>query len=124
MLPLDPESYLAQDRAAEWKSEFQDGEMFPIEAVSYRHSTIAANLVFALKLRLRAVGCSIQPRPLRARVTPSKYLYPDLQIVCGNPELTDEHADTLVNPRVVIEILSPSTADYDHGGKFELYRLS
>jgi Uma2 family endonuclease len=119
---LTAEAYLAIDRAAEWKSEFHDGEMFPIEAISLSHSRILDNLVFALRPRLRANGCEGLPGPLRVRASVSKYVYPDYQIVCGKAELTDEQADTLGNPKIVIEILSPSTADYDHGGKFELYR--
>ena len=119
---MTAEAYLAIDRAAEWKSEFHDGEMFPMEAISLSHSRILDNLIFALRPRLRANGCEGLPGPLRVRASVSKYVYPDYQIVCGKAELTDEQADTVANPKVVIEILSPSTADYDHGGKFELYR--
>jgi Uma2 family endonuclease len=119
---LTAEAYLAIDRAAEWKSEFHDGEMFPMEAISLRQSRILDNLIFALRPRLRANGCQGLPGPLRVRASASKYVYPDYQIVCGKAQLTDEQADTVVNPKVIIEILSPSTADYDHGGKFELYR--
>ena len=119
---LTAEAYLAMDRSAEWKSEFHDGEMFPMEAVSLRHSLIFDNLVGALRPRLKAIGCRGLPGPLRVRASVSKYVYPDYQIVCGKPQLTDEHADTLINPKVVIEILSPSTTGYDHGPKFDLYR--
>ena len=119
---LSAGEYLALDRTAEWKSEFHDGEMFPIEAVSLRHSRILRNLMRAVDPGLRSKSCEGLPGPLRVRVSGTQFVYPDFQIVCGNPELTDEHADTVTNPRVVIEILSPSTAGYDHGAKFELYR--
>ena len=72
--------------------------------------------------RLRASNCIGLPGPLRVRVTATQYVYPDFEIVCDKPQLTDEQEDTLLNPKVVIEILSPSTAGYDRGAKFELYR--
>jgi Uma2 family endonuclease len=119
---LTADEYLALDRIADWKSEFHDGEMFPIEAVSLRHATILRNLVVLTESRLRASKCLGLPGPLRVRVTATQYVYPDFEIVCGKPQLTDEQEDTLLNPKVVIEILSPSTAGYDRGAKFELYR--
>ena len=119
---LTGEAYLAMDRAAEWKSEFHDGEMFRIEAVSFNHAVVGVNVAASLKVRLAGTGCRALGAPLRVRVSPVQYVYPDFQIVCGRPELTDENPDTLVNPKVVIEILSPSTEGYDHGAKFELYR--
>jgi Uma2 family endonuclease len=119
---LTGDAYLAMDRAAEWKSEFHDGEMFPIEAVSLRHARILMNLMRATDPGLRLKSCEGLPGPLRVRVSATQYVYPDFQIVCGKPELTDENDDTVINPKVVIEILSPSTAGYDHSAKFELYR--
>ena len=119
---LTAEAYLAMDRAAEWKSEFHDGEMFPIQAISLRHATIATNIVGTLRSRLRSAGCTILTGPLRVRISPTQFVYPDYQIVCGKAQLTDENSDTVTNPKVVIEILSPSTANYDHGEKFDLYR--
>ena len=119
---LTAEIYLAMDRAAEWKSEFHDGEIVPLETGSLRHARIVTNGILAIGPRLRVNGCEILASPLRVRVSPSQFVYPDLFIVCGKPELSDEHADTVTNPKVVIEILSPATADYDHGAKFELYR--
>jgi Uma2 family endonuclease len=119
---LTAEDYLATDRAAAWKSEFHGGEMFPVEAAGLRHATLLRNLVVLTDLRLRDSECLGLPGPLRVRVSASHFVYPDFQIVCGRPELTDEMADTLLNPKVVVEILSRSTADYDHGAKFALYR--
>lgn len=118
---ISVDQYLALDRAAELKSEYHDGELFPIVAVSYRHSVIGSNVAFEMKSRL-PVGCRLSLAPLRVRVSPSKFVYPDLMVICGKPALTDEHHDTLTNPKVIVEILSPSTADYDAGGKFRLYR--
>jgi Uma2 family endonuclease len=119
---LTGEAYLTMDRAAEWKSEFHGGEMLPIEAVSFNHALVAVNVAASLKARLASIGCRALGSPLRVQVSPTQYVYPDFQIVCGRAELTDENADTLINPKVVIEILSRSTEGYDHGAKFELYR--
>ena len=119
--PFTVEQYLAADRAAEQKCEFHDGEMFPIEAASLKHSFIAANVAGAL--RLRGGPCRRVIAPVRVRVSPTKFLYPDVFVYCGEPALTDQHADTLTNPKVIVEILSPSTKDYNYGSKFEFYRL-
>lgn len=81
------------------------------------------NLTACIHPRLRGTSCRILSLPLRVRVSARKFVYPDISIVCGSPQLTDEHQDTLTNPKLIIEILSPSTSDYDEGGKFRLYQL-
>lgn len=58
----------------------------------------------------------------RVRISPSQFVYPDVTVICGQPAFTDEQIDTITNPKLIVEVLSPSTADYDHGGKFELYQ--
>jgi Uma2 family endonuclease len=116
------EEYLALDRAAEVPSEYHDGEMFPLAAVSWEHSIISANVVSILRARLVNAPCRVANGPLRVRVSPAKYLIPDMMVVCGRPMLTDEHQDTVTNPKLIVEILSPSTSDYDYGEKFILYR--
>jgi Uma2 family endonuclease len=109
------EEYLAIDRAAEIPSEYHDGEMFPIEAVSWEYSLISVNIGRVLAERLDKTPCRVAGGPLRVRATPTRFVLPDLMVVCGKPVLTDEHQDTLTNPKVIVEILSPSTADYDYG---------
>ena len=121
-MKLGLEEYLILDRQAERNSEYYDGELFPVVDAGIAHTTLEMNLAGILQPRLRKTGCSGHPS-LRIRVSPTQYVYPDLAIICGQPNLTDETADTATNPRIILEILSPSTADYDHGGKFELYRL-
>jgi len=118
---ISVEQYLEMDREAELKSEYHDGEMFPMVAGSLEHAAIGPKFAAEVLRRLPA-GCQLFQAPLRVRVTATKYFYPDFSIVCGKPTLTDEHNDTLTNPKVIVEILSPSTADYDAGGKFRLYR--
>jgi Uma2 family endonuclease len=119
---LSVEEYLALDRAAEVPSEYHDGEMFPMVAVSLQHSGLSANLSRRLGERLDGTPCRVWASPLRVRVAPTKFVIPDITVTCGSPTLTDEHQDTLTNPKVIVEILSPSTADYDYGSKFALYR--
>ena len=119
---LSVEDYLAIDRAAEVKSEYHDGEMFPMEAVRWAHSVISINVGVSLKPQLSKTQCHVAGSSIRVRVSPTKYVLPDLIVVCGKPAFTDEYQDTVTNPKVVIEILSPSTEDYDYGKKFILYR--
>ena len=115
------EEYLAYDRAAEVKSEYHDGELFPTSvSMSVRHSRISANVVASLSTLLRSTSCRVYT-PTRVRVNARKYFYPDVFVVCGQVQLTDETQDTITNPKVIVEVLSPSTADYDLGGKFQLY---
>ena len=117
---LAVEDYLALDRAAEHKSEFHDGEMFPIVAATVAHARLASRVasLFESRLKRHCYGLTA----MRVRVTAAKFVYPDYAVVCGSPQLTDEHQDTLINPKAVVEVLSPSTADYDRGAKFDLYR--
>ena len=118
---LSVEEYLVLDRMAEVPSEFHDGEMFPIEAVTYEHSIISVKVGASLDKRLKGSACAVAAS-LRVRVSPSKYLIPDQSVICGGPEFADKQRDTITNPKVILEILSPSTADYDYGHKFKLYR--
>jgi len=119
---LSVEEYLALDRVAEVPSEYHDGELFPLGAVSWEHSIISLNVGSMLRERLVGSQCRASAPPPRIRVSPTKFLIPDIIVVCGKPALTDEHQDTVTNPKVIVEILPPSTADYDYGEKFILYR--
>jgi Uma2 family endonuclease len=119
---LSVEEYLALDRVAEIKSEYYDGEIFPVLAVTFEHSRVTANTVYRFSERLHGKPCRVMNSPIRLRVGPTKFVYPDILVICGKPAMTDDVNDTLTNPKVIVEILSPSTADYDYGGKFALYR--
>lgn len=120
---LTPEDYLALERQAETKSEYLDGEMFAMMGGSLKHSLIVGNLVRELGSQLKKRPCQVFPSDLRVH-TPATglYTYPDVIVVCGEPRLQDEHQDTLLNPTVIIEVLSPTTEAYDRGKKFEHYR--
>lgn len=121
---LSAEEYLALDRASEIRSEFYDGEIFAMSGASLSHVRICGNLFSALRAGLEGGGCEAFSGALRVRVSSTGlYAYPDLIVVCGDPELVDDgHLDTLLNPALLIEVLSPSTEAWDRGGKFAHYR--
>ncbi len=119
---ITPEEYLITERAAEVKSEYYRGEIFAMSGASYNHNLIAANLL-GLLYSLRKNGCQAFGSDLRLHIPLSGlYTYPDITIICEKPEFLDQQQDTITNPSVLIEILSPSTEKYDRGKKFRLYR--
>ncbi|HYH66678.1 MAG TPA: Uma2 family endonuclease [Urbifossiella sp.] len=115
--------YLAIERRAEFKSEFHDGEMFAMAGASREHNTVAKNLGGELYGRLKGGPCQTFLSDQRVRIARTGlYCYPDLVIVCGEPQYAEEDRDTLVNPRVVFEVLSPSTERYDRTVKLRHYK--
>ena len=120
---LTPQEYLAIERAAEFKSEFFDGEMFAMAVISKDHSRITVNLTGGFHAAIRGKDCELFSSDLRVKVSANGlYTYPDLTIVCGPVDVEDEQADVLLNPTLIIEVLSPGTERYDRGKKFDLYR--
>jgi Uma2 family endonuclease len=120
---LTPQEYLARERQAETKSEYLRGEVFAMAGASREHNLIAGNVNRELGQQLRERECEVYQADMRVKVSPTGlYTYPDVTVVCGEPEFEDAKVDTLLNPRVLVEVLSPSTADYDRGGKFTHYR--
>jgi Uma2 family endonuclease len=121
---LSESEYLAIERAAEFKSEFYNGEMFAMAGASFfPHNRIKDNLVVAIGGQLKSGPCFTCSGDQRVKVDRTGlYTYPDILIVCGKPEFAREQNDTLVNPQVIIEILSESTERYDRVKKFLHYR--
>ena len=120
---LTPQEYLAHERRAETKSEYLRGEMFAMSGASREHNLIAVNVSRELSQQLRERDCEVYQGDMRVKVSPTGlYTYPDVTVVCGQPEFEDAEVDTLLNPKVLVEVLSLSTADYDRGGKFTHYR--
>src|SRR5712692_8061687 len=120
---ITPEEYLAIERQAEYKSEYFNGEMFALAGASERHVLIVTNVVAELRGQLRRRPCTVYSTDLRVRVSSTGlYTYSDVVVVCGQPQFADEQQDTLLNPTLIVEILSESTKDYDRGEKFEHYR--
>jgi Uma2 family endonuclease len=120
---LTPEEYLAAERKAETRSEFFGGEVFAMVGASKRHNLIAANIIRVLGNQLLERACNVYPSDMRVKVSATgKYTYPDVVVAC-EPELFDDaENDTLLNPSVIVEVLSASTEAYDRGKKFEQYQ--
>jgi Uma2 family endonuclease len=117
------EEYLELERAAETRSEYLQGLIVAMSGASLRHGAISMNLSGLLHAQLRGRPCRAFAADMRVQVAEADFFtYPNLVVVCEEPKLSDAHHDTLLNPTVLIEILSPSTADYDRGRKFEYYR--
>jgi Uma2 family endonuclease len=120
---LTPEEYLARERQVDTKSEFYDGELFAKAGASRSHNLIVGNVTGELRAQLRGRPCEVYPADMRVKVSETGlYAYPDVVVVCGEPRFEDEHLDTLLNPTVIVDVLSPSTEAYDRGEKFAQYR--
>jgi Uma2 family endonuclease len=117
------EEYLAFERTSQERHEFLAGEIFLMTGASRQHNLIGTNTVRVLGNQLRNQPCELYANDMRVKVSPTGlYTYPDVVIACGKPQFEDREIDTLLNPTVVIEILSRSTKDYDRAGKFAHYR--
>lgn len=124
-LRLSEEEYLTLERAAETKSEFYDGEMFAMAGARENHILISGNISYELNRQLRRRPCRVYANDMRVKVEPGGlYTYPDLVAVCQPPRFLDDRRDTLLNPQVIIEVLSDSTEAYDRGNKAAFYRRS
>ena len=122
--PISPQEYLKRERASTRdKSEYYEGRMITMFGASMAHNRILINLISEIRAVLKDKPCEILPSDMRVTI-PSRnaYMYPDATIVCGGPELEDDHFDTLQNPVVIFEILSPSTKNHDRGKKFNYYK--
>ena len=115
------EEYFAFDEASEYKCEYIDGEVIPMTGGTTYHAAIMANTSGALWQRLKGSNCRVFSSAMRVRISPRRYLYPDLSVVCGEPT-TDARAINLFNPTLVAEVTSPSTAYYDRGEKLRYYQ--
>jgi Uma2 family endonuclease len=121
--PLTQAEYLVIERNARIKSEFFEGEMFAMSGGTRLHSLIGTNLAREFGNRLKGHKCVPYNGDLRVKVEATGlFTYPDLSIVCGAAQLLDDQKDTLLNPTVIVEVLSDSTEAYDRGKKFEHYR--
>jgi Uma2 family endonuclease len=120
---VSPEEYLERERQAEYKSEYRNGEIVAMAGASLVHARIISNLIIEIGSRLRGGPCGAFSTDLRLAVRAANlFTYPDVMVVCGEPQLADRHRDVVLNPIVLIEVLSKSTAKYDRGEKFAAYR--
>jgi Uma2 family endonuclease len=121
--PLSEAEYLTIERDSDVRHEFHQGQMVAMAGMSERHSAIIASTQFRLYGQLRGGPCRVYTTDVRVRITTTElYAYPDLLIVCGNRQFADDQRDTLLNPTVIIEVLSPPTEGYDRGRKFLHYQ--
>ncbi|MBA3533333.1 MAG: Uma2 family endonuclease [Ardenticatenales bacterium] len=120
---LPPQEYLALERKAEFRSEYFKGELYAMTGASREHNLIVGNTLVALHGQLRGRPCEVYASDMRVKVSATGlYTYPDVVVVCGEAKFEDEQVDTLLNPTLIIEVLSKSTERYDRGAKFEQYR--
>jgi Uma2 family endonuclease len=118
-----PEEYLDLERRAETKSEYYGGRIYAMAGASRAHGRITLNVGSALNEQFLDRACEAFTSDMRVKVSPSGlYTYPDVVAVCGDAEYEDAVVDSLLNPTVLMEVLSPSTEAYDRSGKFEMYR--
>jgi Uma2 family endonuclease len=117
-MALTPEQYLEIERAAEFRSEYLNGQMFAMSGATARHNILVNNIAAALRAQIKG-RCQYFTTDLRLLIPfTGLYTYPDLMVICGGVEFAGDREDIVTNPRFIVEVLSKSTADYDRGGKF------
>lgn len=125
------EEYLALEREAEERHEYLDGYIYAMAGESPAHADICTNVVREVSTQLRGTPCRVRskdtkvrsgPAPTHRRTTRGLFSYPDAVVICGEPQYHDEHRDVLLNPSVIIEVLSESTEAFDRGAKFLRYQ--
>jgi Uma2 family endonuclease len=115
--------YLDQERRAEGKSEFYRGQIYAMSGASRAHNLITVNLGREFSQKLKGRPCEVYAGDMKVKVNPTGlYTYPDMVVVCGEPQFDDQQSDILLNPKIIVEVLSPSTEAYDRGDKFGHYR--
>jgi Uma2 family endonuclease len=120
---ISPEEYLELERRSESRNEYLKGEVFAMTGASLRHNLITVNIAAELKQQLKQTDCKVLVSDMRVSAPGATlYTYPDVVAVCGEPQLEDKQLDTLLNPCLLIEVLSKSTAAYDQDIKFGYYR--
>lgn len=118
-----PEEYLALEEAAEYKSEYHDGQIIPMTGGTTTHNQIAGNLYLSLRLGLKGQESDVFIGDVRLWIPEVRcYTYPDIMVIAGQPKYYDNRQDTVTNPQVIIEVLSKSTRNYDRGDKFDYYK--
>lgn len=121
--PMSEADYLAFERASEVRHEFIDGRVYAMSGASEAHNLIAGSIYVSLYTQLRGRPCKVYPSDMKVRTPFTRsYSYPDISLVCGDAEFDGDSRDILLNPTVVIEVLSPNTERFDRGRKFQRYR--
>ncbi len=120
---LTPEEYIVKERKAEFKSEYRNGQIVAMPGASRPHNLISGNIFGEFYLQFLDRTCEVYTNDMRVKVSDGGlYTYPDVVVVCDEPRFEDNHFDTLLNPTVIVEVLSPSTEVYDRNDKFLSYQ--
>jgi Uma2 family endonuclease len=120
---VTPDEYLAAERLSDYRSEYLDGGVYPMTGGGINHNQITINLILELGAQLRARPCRVLGVDLKVRLPDSrKFFYPDVVAVCDELQVHDDRKDVILNPEIVIEVLSPSTEAFDRGAKFRAYQ--
>jgi len=120
---LTPDEYLKLEETSEIRHEYYDGEIFALAGATFNHNVIAGNVYAGLHEAFRKKNCFVFNSDLRVLIESNGlYTYPDVSALCGEIKFAEGRNDTIINPALIIEVLSDSTKDYDRGQKFELYR--
>jgi Uma2 family endonuclease len=120
---ISVDEYLEIERTSEEKHEYYKGEMFAMAGGKRVHSVIAGNILTKINIQIEKKPCIAFGSDMKVRVRPDGlYTYPDISALCGEEKYHDEKEDTLLNPSLIVEVLSESTENYDRGKKFVLYR--
>lgn len=118
-----PEEYLALEEAADYKSEYINGQIIPVAGGTTNHNRIALNISAALNFAFKQQDCEVFMGDVRLWIPKRRiYTYPDVMIIAGEPEYFNDRTDTITNPKVIVEVLSDSTEGYDREAKFQAYR--
>ncbi len=118
------EEYLAMERNSEIKHEFIDGEILAMAGASENHNLISLNIASSLLVQLRGTSCRTYPSDMRVRVLRWRYVYPDVSVVCETPQFSEDRPPSLLNPLLVVEVLSETTSQRDRGIKAMYYRMT
>ena len=121
---ISEEDYLTMEEVSPVKHEYFDGEIFQMAGASEQHNTVTINIAGELHQQLKKRPCKVYQNDMRLYIEKEGiYVYPDVMVVCGKPEIKKfKSLDNILNPVLIVEVLSESTADYDKGAKFEQYR--
>ena len=120
---ITPQEYLALERASEVRHEYFNGSVYAMAGAKERHNLVTSNVSGELHARFKGRGCKVHSSDMRVKVdTTGLYTYPDVVALCGPARFEDDEQDTLVNPALIVEVLSPPTEAYDRGEKFAHYR--
>jgi len=119
-LNITPEEYLEGEKASEYRHQYVDGEIFAMAGSSDAHASISINIAAHLKGQLRGSGCRTYIGDMKVKASETKYFYPDILVTCDKRDSQQNYSK--LHPKLLIEVLSPSTEAYDRGKKFEYYR--